>query len=115
MFVKISVILLFAVYFCACESLYDDCRDSYQCVEKRLVRFVDDLDEKSNISILGDFITLSRNQEQFQSNSGESFLERCARFLTNRELRFKLSSDAAKGLIEGIVDSNISFEKTEIF
>ncbi|KAL3268032.1 hypothetical protein HHI36_007165 [Cryptolaemus montrouzieri] len=107
MFFKVSVFLfLFALG--GCSDVYDGCGDSYQCVEKSLVKYVDDFDRQPSIPVLGEFVALSRNEDQFESpRAQESFLERCARFMVNRELRFKLSTDAARSLMEETRSSKI--------
>lgn len=99
---KVLALLVFLVGICACEDLYSSCRDSYGCVEKKLIKLVDGFDGQSNVSVLGDMVTLNKNEEQFEAaRAGEDLLERCARFLANREIRFKLPSDVSKSLIEG--------------
>ncbi|XP_044755244.1 uncharacterized protein LOC123314186 [Coccinella septempunctata] len=98
---KVLVLLVLVFGYCACEDVYSSCQDSYHCVEKRLIKLVDGLDSQSNVSVLGDLVTLNKNEEQFEAaRAGEDLLERCARYLANREIRFKLPSEISKNLIE---------------
>ncbi|XP_045474161.1 uncharacterized protein LOC123680358 [Harmonia axyridis] len=105
---KILVFLVFVVGACVCEDVYSSCGDSYHCVEKRLVKLVDGLDGQSNVSVLGDMVSLRKNDEQFEApRAEEDLLERCARFLANHEIRLKLPSDVSKSLIQESRSSKI--------
>lgn len=96
---KLLALVIFCVTVIRCDNDVK-CGDSYDCAEKELVGYIEELDNKESVPVIGNLVTLERIGD-VQRSKTEDVIERSLRFLANHQLKVKMPARSSRSLIDG--------------
>lgn len=89
----LSIVLFsFNVINCKLLNCADDV-DDVVCAENEIKNFVDQIDKRGKVNLLGDYIVIERTGDETLSRTNQNLDEIIANFITNHALKFKLPTD----------------------
>jgi len=101
---KCSIVLL-AIFanFVNCEKVLKDNSDNLIESEVELSKYLQKIEDTPSIPLISDVVVLQKIKSVLgeERNWNEDILERCARFLSSRELKIKLPDSEARDLLAG--------------
>lgn len=100
---RLVSVLVILTAFGNCDPLIDQ---TFSDQEAELSSYLEKIENIQKIPIVGDYVVLEKsanlkNEETRDVRNQNNFLERCARFLANRELQIKFPESEARDFLTG--------------
>lgn len=95
---KKIVVLLALVALGVCEEVakdVKDCAKNADCVEKTVVKMIDEMDNQEKVEVLGDFLTVTKTGESAVARKDEGAFDRFLRFVSNHNMKIKFPTSEA--------------------